>query len=71
MKRGRMPFQACGPFLLALALTACGERTTPSPEENRQLENAADLLDSAPGELANIDENSLPISENGPTEAPR
>ncbi len=59
MTRGRTPFVACGPFLLVLALSACSERTTPSAEENRQLENAAEMLDSAPDALANIDENSL------------
>ena len=59
-----MPLLACGPYLLAGILGSCGERSTPSAEENRQLDNAAQMLDSAPGELANIDENSL-----GPTEA--
>ena len=63
-----MPDLACGPFLLAFALAACGDRTTPSAEENRQLENAADLLDSAPGELANIDENALSTNESNSAE---
>jgi hypothetical protein len=65
MKKGRMPSLACGPFLLALLLGSCGDRTTPSAEENRQLDNAAEMLDSAPGELANIDANALgPAEEN-------
>lgn len=68
MKKGRMPAVACGPFLLALALAACAERTTPSAEENRQLENAADLLNSAPGELADIDENALSTNESNAAE---
>ena len=54
-----MPLMACGPFLLAFVLGSCGDRSTPSAEENRQLDNAAQMLDRAPGELANIDENSL------------
>jgi hypothetical protein len=61
--KGRMPFLACGPFLLALLLASCGERSSPSADENRQLDNAAELLNSAPGELANIDENALDASE--------
>lgn len=68
MKKGRMPAVACGPFLLTLALAACAERTTPSAEENRQLENAADLLNSAPGELADIDENALSTNESNAAE---
>lgn len=60
-----MPVLACGPFLLALLLGSCGDRSTPSAEENRQLDNAAEMLDSAPGELANIDANALgPAEEN-------
>jgi hypothetical protein len=63
MIKGRMPKLACGPFLLALTLGSCGDRSTPSAEENRQLDNAAELLDSAPGELANIDENALSVDD--------
>jgi len=60
-----MPYRACGPFLFAVLLASCGDRSTPSAEENRQLDNAAEMLDSAPGELANIDENALgPAEEN-------
>jgi hypothetical protein len=60
---GRMPFRACGPLLLVLAISACGDRTTPSAEENRQLDNAAEMLDRAPAVLANVDENGLGNSE--------
>ena len=65
MKMGRMPIPACGPFLLAiaLALASCSDRSAPSAEENRQLDNAAEMLDAAPNELANIDENSLGDAE--------
>lgn len=59
-----MPRLACGPFLLALIVGGCSDRTIPSAEENRQLDNAGEMLDSAPDALANIDENAL-----GPAEA--
>ena len=59
MIKGRMPLLACGPFLLALALAACGDRTSPSAEDKRQLDNAAAMLDNAPDELANINDQGL------------
>jgi hypothetical protein len=54
-----MPYRACGPFLLALLLCACGDRSRPSAEESDQLNNAAQMLDSAPDALANINDNAL------------
>ncbi len=75
MIKGRMPLLACGPFLLALLASACSDGTSPSAEENRQLDNAAEMLDSAPDTLANIDENALNslegASENVSTEGQR
>ncbi len=65
MIKGRMPRLACGPFVLALLLGACGERTSPSAEENRQLDNAAEMLDVAPQTLDNIDANAIgPVDSN-------
>lgn len=63
MKKGRMPILACGPFLLALALLGCGDGTSPSAEEDQQLDNAAEMLDRAPDALANIDDNGLGDSD--------
>ena len=64
MKKGRMPILACGPFLLALWLASCGDRTAPSAEDNRQLDNAASMLDEAPDVLANVDANGLADNES-------
>ncbi|HET9811031.1 MAG TPA: hypothetical protein VFP53_04965 [Sphingomicrobium sp.] len=59
MIRGRMPFRVCGPFLLAFLAASCADSTSPTASENRQLENAAEMLDSAPGRLNHIDSNTL------------
>jgi hypothetical protein len=59
MTKGRMPVLACGPFVLALLLAACGDASVPSAEENAQLDNAAEMLDSAPDALEGIDENAI------------
>jgi hypothetical protein len=64
MIKGRMPFLACGPFLLALLVSACGKSTAPSAEENRQLDNAAEMLDAAPQTLGNVDSNPLAPADN-------
>ncbi len=71
-----MPSLACGPFLLALLLAGCGEPSAPSAEENRQLDEAARMLDAAPDTLANIDENGVGDAESNsvnldPDKAPR
>ena len=64
MNKGRTPQRACGPFLLLL-VAACSGGSSPSSADNRQLDEAANLLDAAPDELSNIDENALRESERG------
>jgi hypothetical protein len=59
MNKGRTPALVCGPFVLALLLAACGDTSVPSAEENAQLDNAAEMLDSAPDALEGIDENAI------------
>ena len=70
MIRGRTPFRACGPFLLALSLVACREGTAPSSAENEQLDNAAEMLDAAPETLDSIDENALASDERNSVDQP-
>ncbi len=62
MRKGRSPFLAPGPFL-CLLLLACGEPTTPSSEESRQLDNAEAMLNSAPAELSDVDAGELGEAE--------
>jgi hypothetical protein len=59
MNKGRTPALACGPFVLALLISACGDNSVPSAEENAQLDNAAEMLNSAPDALEGIDENAI------------
>ena len=67
MTKGRTPVLACGLFLCVTTVASCGsENTTPTPEQNRQLANADELLNSAPNTLSNIDENALSAPENSP-----
>lgn len=73
MTKGRMPYRACGPFLLALLLGACGDGSKPSAEENEQLDNASEMLNEADNALSGIDDNLLgEPGENGvgPSEQP-
>jgi hypothetical protein len=67
MKKGRAPILACGLFL---CLSSCGsESTAPTSEQNLQLANADELLNSAPDSLSNIDDNALGApSNNSPPE---
>jgi hypothetical protein len=65
MKKGRAPALACGLFLCLPILTSCGSGdTAPTPEQNQQLANADELLNSAPETLSNIDENALGAPSN-------
>ena len=57
--KGRTPPRACGPFFVLVALASCSEDSRPSHAQNEQLENAAEMLDSAPARLEDIDENAL------------
>ncbi len=58
MRKGRLPFVATGPFL-CLLLLSCSDSTTPSSEDSRQLDDAEAMLNSAPGELSNVDSGEL------------
>ena len=64
MIKGRPSLLTRGPFLLVFAVAGCGDRTTPTGEESRQLDNAAEMLNSAPDQLSNIDENLLIEEQN-------
>ena len=64
MEQGRTAYRLCGPFLLSVLLVACGSPSTPSSEDNRQLANAEEMLNSAPDELSGIDSNALLSDQN-------
>jgi hypothetical protein len=65
MKKGRAPILACGLFLCLPALASCGSGgTAPTPEQNQQLANTDELLNSAPDSLSNIDDNALGAPSN-------
>ena len=66
MRKGRMPRLACGPFL-CLALLSCSDGTTPTSDQQQQLDNAADSLNQAAAEIESIDLNAL---DAPPAEAP-
>lgn len=55
-----MPIVACGLFLCLAFLGGCGSRNSaPTPEQNRQLANADEMLNEAPEALANVDANAM------------
>jgi|KBSMisStandDraft_5_1062788.scaffolds.fasta_scaffold2145101_2 hypothetical protein len=57
-----------GLILLTLTLTACQrDPAAPTAEENRQLDEAANLLDEAPANLEAIDDGGL-VGTNGVAE---
>lgn len=65
MRKGRLPTRASGPFL-CLLLLSCSNSTAPSAEDSHQLDNAEDMLNTAPAELSNIDAGELDApEENG------
>ena len=66
MTKGRPLIIATGPFL-CLLLLACSSSTEPSTEDSRRLDNAEDMLNSAPTELSNIDAGEL--ERNAPAPA--
>jgi hypothetical protein len=44
----------------AFALAACGaDETAPSAEQNRALDEAAEMLNQAPNDLSRVDDNAL------------
>jgi len=54
-----MRSKACIVVLLALA-TACNrDPAVPTAEENRQLDDAANMLDRAPANLESVDDSAL------------
>lgn len=47
-------------FAALLCLTACNrDQAVPTAEENRQLDDAANLLDQAPASLGNVDDSAV------------
>lgn len=60
--KGRSPLRACGPFLLGVVIAGCGEDSRPSAAEDERLNNAAEMLESAPDALEGVDDDALVIS---------
>lgn len=54
MLKGRASLLMRGPFLFAVLLTGCRDGNVPTAEESDQLNNAAQMLDEAPSDLANV-----------------
>lgn len=47
-------------ILVSLLAAGCSEEAgAPSAEQNREMENAAEMLDEAPGHLSEIDDREL------------
>ena len=46
-------------IVLALATACSREQSVPTSEENRQLDDAANLLDQAPANLESVDDSGL------------
>ena len=58
-------------FMASLALAACGGRSdAPTAEENRQLDDAANLLDQAPANLERVDDAGLAGANGVESNAP-
>lgn len=56
----------------ALALGGCSrEGSGPSAEQNREMDEAAELLDDAPNRLANIDDSELLVDQENEDDAAR
>jgi hypothetical protein len=57
--------------LTCLLLTGCGaDRTVPTSEENRQLDDASQMLNEAPANLEAVDDSGLGSASEGTNEAP-
>ena len=53
---------------LAVATAACGRSDAPSPEQNRALDSAADMLDEAPANLNQVEDAGLENASAEPGE---
>ena len=59
-------------LLAALFLTSCrGDPAAPTGEENRQLDEAANMLNQAPANLEAIDDSALGAANESEEAAPR
>jgi hypothetical protein len=57
-------------FLAALVLTSCrGDQAAPTGEENRQLDEAANMLNQAPANLEAIDDSALGAADDPEADA--
>lgn len=68
MNAGGRPAIAGGPLCLLLAailpLAACREGEAPTAEQNRQMDEAAELLNQAPATLEAVDDGGLAGAAN-------